>query len=696
MLALTRQKTTLGGYLEGNSLTRSNALFDEIIDIVDNGESAAAAYSITDPTSYDTGYFNARRLLYANSTGVNEFIQDEIIAWINSQVAANTVPFQNFVYDETLCRRDTGMVIDAIAYDMAFGSNFRSIIAGRSYLRAQAANVTASQLRATVGALTQLKSLLLATVTGNATATASVTTNMDYIILIIENGLSSVPAYVLPQPTNIAVGYQNAVALIDDNRAFIKAEVIQHIKINFSSLVYDTDICRRDIEYILDSVIYDLTYGGNLETIVTAKSYYDNVLSSFIIGSDEIAGSVSAYTFLKTLIAQVATSTVTTTLQTVEPFVPAEVGDEGSSAAGTSATNLVDIIVNYLSTQTLASPSAPSTSWVDSGLVTQFNNISTQKAITIDSVITYIDNNYVVFSYNQVACRRDVTYILEALAYDLTYGGNLETYNAAMSYFVGTSAQYGTGEKLQTVAALTRLKSILASILQGTAITKSSGNTKTQSTSGTAGSLSAALFAQARIDDIVNTINSNGTAPTKILPVTTWPNAEFKTGFNSINSNTRSIATDVTKYTSLESNTLLGAFIFSWENMKTQINTLPAVSLEANTLVTELVNSVITTIIDPRKFAEPSTITAVGHTWTGIMAGVALTKIPPGRNFATIEESILELNNGLVIASGQDDQGSALFIGGMKIDADTGELTGPPFEQSVNRIATRAAIARSF
>ena len=61
-----------------------------------------------------------------------------------------------------------------------------------------------------------------------------------------------------------------------------------------------------------------------------------------------------------------------------------------------------------------------------------------------------------------------------------------------------------------------------------------------------------------------------------------------------------------------------------------------------------------------------------------------------------IEDSILEVNQGVVIASGQDDQGSALFIGGMKIDADTGELSGPPFEQAVNRIATRTAIARSF
>ena len=37
-----------------------------------------------------------------------------------------------------------------------------------------------------------------------------------------------------------------------------------------------------------------------------------------------------------------------------------------------------------------------------------------------------------------------------------------------------------------------------------------------------------------------------------------------------------------------------------------------------------------------------------------------------------------------------------LFVGGMRIDADTGELSGPPFDQAVNRIATRAAIARSF
>jgi len=138
------------------------------------------------------------------------------------------------------------------------------------------------------------------------------------------------------------------------------------------------------------------------------------------------------------------------------------------------------------------------------------------------------------------------------------------------------------------------------------------------------------------------------------------------------------------------------AFIFSFQNMRDQINGLSGFSSTSQTIVTDLVSNLVSTINSPTTVAEPSTITAIGHTWTGIMAGVALTKIPPARNLNTIEESILELNNGIVIASGQDDQGSALFIGGMKIDADTGELSGPPFEQAVNRIATRAAIARSF
>jgi hypothetical protein len=116
---------------------------------------------------------------------------------------------------------------------------------------------------------------------------------------------------------------------------------------------------------------------------------------------------------------------------------------------------------------------------------------------------------------------------------------------------------------------------------------------------------------------------------------------------------------------------------------------------KARDIINALVVALKATIQSPVKRPQPSTITAIGHTWSAVSAGVALTKIPPAFNRTTIEGSIREVDDGLVIASGQDDQGSALFVGGMKISADTGELSGPPFDQAVGRIATKSAIAFS-
>lgn len=138
------------------------------------------------------------------------------------------------------------------------------------------------------------------------------------------------------------------------------------------------------------------------------------------------------------------------------------------------------------------------------------------------------------------------------------------------------------------------------------------------------------------------------------------------------------------------------AFVYSFEFMRDEIQTLAGVNANADIIVGNLVTALTSSINSPVLRVEPSIITAIGHTFTGVMAGVALTKIPPARNEATIQDSILEINNGNVIASGQDDQGNAIFVGGLEINADTGELGGPPFEQAVNRIATRTAISRSF
>lgn len=449
----------------------------------------------------------------------------------------------------------------------------------------------------------------------------------------------------------------------------------------FEASQYDYDKTYRDIQTINEAVAYDVLLDSNFRSLTAAKAFYrasaNNMLTTY---KSELLYSLEQQKELTGL--YLSGEQLTTSDNLFNEIIA--IVDLGLEVAD-------PIIIN--------DPFG-----YDDGYYNAKRLLSLNKEFIQEEIISWIADQVLAnaspfssgFVYDSVACSRDVGYVIDALTYDITYGGNLGTYDAASAYFVGVSAQYGQGEKEETIAAYERLRDIISDILQGVLITTSSGNLLSQDTSGVPGSSSAAAFASARITEIISTLFADGTLPDIIAPDGSWNTPEHQEAFNALINNKRTIANSITRDLMEYSKTLLGAFLFSFENMRDQIFALPNVNSTAENIVSSQVNALINTLLNPTKISEPSTITAIGHTWTAIMSGVALTKIPPARNITTIAESILELEQGLVIASGQDDQGSALFIGGMEINADTGELTGPPFEKSVNRIATRTAIARSF
>ena len=67
------------------------------------------------------------------------------------------------------------------------------------------------------------------------------------------------------------------------------------------------------------------------------------------------------------------------------------------------------------------------------------DNILTNKAFLQEEVIGYIAINYSPIKYSKTKCRQDVGYIIDALAYDLTYGGNWQTPNAGLAYYDGVT-----------------------------------------------------------------------------------------------------------------------------------------------------------------------------------------------------------------------------------------------------------------
>ena len=107
-----------------------------------------------------------RKLLEQNRA----FMQAEVVEFIDWSVANNSAPFtSSFTYDKEKCRRDTGILIDSIAWDISHGGNIKSRLSALAYFNG-ATSLVAGQENQTVAALDYLKLLVTSVLTKTAPA----------------------------------------------------------------------------------------------------------------------------------------------------------------------------------------------------------------------------------------------------------------------------------------------------------------------------------------------------------------------------------------------------------------------------------------------------------------------------------------------------------------------------------------------
>ena len=273
--------------------------------------------------------------------------------------------------------------------------------------------------------------------------------------------------------------YPNAVALITSNKNFIIEEANQYIKnqiaanvANASSLwygyVYNATRelkCKRDIEYVLDGYIYDLTYGGNSLTYANASRYYINGVLQVVSGAVEIDVQTAIRTQINDIIlTNEADSSVLNLVG--EPQVLLGVTAEASAYSAFLA--LADIIIDVIGTglSTLPAPVAPDSQ--GGGLLSNAVYLfEANKRFIQEETIAYIqynvDNNispYANYTYNAEKCRRDVSYILEGYLSDLKKGGNRQTYFNAEKYWENGVAQVD-GDRQPEIYAHTFIRDLI-------------------------------------------------------------------------------------------------------------------------------------------------------------------------------------------------------------------------------------------
>ena len=247
--------------------------------------------------------------------------------------------------------------------------------------------------------------------------------------------------------------YPKAVALLVANQAFLVAEVDQYIRNQIAANTntpasiwygynYDSTRsakCKRDTNYILDALIYDLTYGGNSGIYQIASRYYINGVIQILTPAVEVAthtwllGKIST-NILNNVLYTKLNSTISQTIIT---------GQAAEASGITQSSTLFNYVINTISNGTSALPAPVAPDSQNGGLM--LNTVAllnSNKRFIQEETIAYIAYNvannivpFAYYTYNAEKCRRDVSYVIEGYISDLKRGGNRQTWFNANKYW---------------------------------------------------------------------------------------------------------------------------------------------------------------------------------------------------------------------------------------------------------------------
>jgi uncharacterized protein YegJ (DUF2314 family) len=460
---------------------------------------------------------NAQYLLELNRA----FIQKEITAWIRYQITNTIAPFTGvFDYDEYKCERDVGFIVDRLIWDLGHGGNLKmraaaySIlgafgesgefsaaeevqtyatlaaesdegVAAYTYMKSLVADVLANEVPGTVyqNALQDSTAIVSQYINTDLTAETGTTSTTDELIDIVITALtdldtSNLPERVVPNNTIfVKTGqYRETLPIIVPAETALVGDEVRSVNAGPS-----TSLISRDDAY------YSITALGRMETVVGEIIQGSNVTES------------TGNTATQDIAFPYASATEVTAIQQLVRMI----GHQIDFKIGT----------NHKASFTL--PTGYNTSFL-SGYGDARTLLIENKEFMKAEITAFIDDNYTDVYYSRTKCKRDVGFIVDAVCYDLLYGGKRETLVAALAYFDGdnsTSLMIDSSEVAATAAAFSRLKTIMQQIAQNIAVTVSTGNTATQWTDSTnlPNGANAVTDIGTLVDIVINVVQGDST-----------------------------------------------------------------------------------------------------------------------------------------------------------------------------------------
>jgi len=213
---------------------------------------------------------------------------------------------------------------------------------------------------------------------------------------------------------------------------------------------YSRTLTRRDVGYIVDALVYDLTYDGNAQSVVAGLAYWDygfypesgpaEAAQSMIPAAIK-ASTLAAVTFLKGRAQSIATNVTVTPLQNrIAQFNDTS----GSAGASTLIGDNIDDIIELIdvgptaigSTVTKTTPTPANGVNSTTALISASTTLNSALSTIKTNVVNYLTTTYPELDTLdfRTKAQLDIENVIEAVRFDFKFGSNYQTLKAAHAY----------------------------------------------------------------------------------------------------------------------------------------------------------------------------------------------------------------------------------------------------------------------
>ena len=308
-------------------------------------------------------------------------------------------------------------------------------------------------------------------------------------------------------------GFVDAAYLLEANKTFIQTETIAYINNKYvNAFTYDQAKCQRDIQLVLSAVGEDLVLSTNFNSLLAGTAYFEyqsqNVINNQLVqtidGVNYALTQVQSYAYdnvsltnylqkvinainidqlfnsnYQSLVIARAFPYANTGISVAEMVVALNYLYQdintlslvsSNTAVQTNILNNINSIITIIQGGSAPSVSLPALS------STVFTSTTAQKSATAlllnnipffeAEIIAYIGAIAPGLSFSTATCKRDVGYIVQAVAYDQLYGGNSQTVYAGQQYWINNVHQIASTETSATASAMAYLGVLMAAAVQ--------------------------------------------------------------------------------------------------------------------------------------------------------------------------------------------------------------------------------------